>query len=544
MASSSQYQGKPHDNNNCPEFRRQRAAEAKATAVYDEAKPIVKDRRGHAKLPDLDPATAFATFKALMAAGQISRVETDTIFDNKLEAQKYREKLLEPMEEQDPTIPRSQAERKAHVVIIIKAFRHVDNDGGAEKVKQDFRQCKHDRWLVECLAWDLLDLLIRRSKSVGNLVETYEPSKYKFKKCHDLDFADRFEYLVSAMATNKSMCKHLYDVPYALKVIDDPQTNVERIQSNRRLNRQKAEIMKKGKEATAEDGKQNKRGKKRSLDQSDEDATKAVTKKRKAATTTPVNSAMTRASPAQQPMCAPPATPLNTQVRGRLPPQPSPAVHNPGVFNNAVRGRAFTQPMTPMLSANLVSASPRPSNYGHGMRLDSNTNQFGANAAVLTQRLSHPYGQVNMPSDNHIQLGPSSVTMLHQNVRTLDHAARVYEDYEDDQTSGADWYYQTQPEQNIGRRESVHSPGSTISPTHAGAHPQPFFQSPYGGTGYHYQAIPSVEDYQGIGIGAMNEETSGYPDLDNVHNGMPSPHGLGLDPASAGHDDDAPYEYE
>lgn len=535
----------PHNDAHCPEFRRQWAAEAKATAICNGAKPIVKDRRGHDGLPDLDPQTDFATFKALMSAGEISAVERDTIFDNKLQAEKYRQVLLEPLEEQDPTIPQSEAEQKAHVVMIIKAFRHVSDEGGAAKVKEDFQGCRHDRWLVECLAWDILDLLIRRSESVGNLVETYEPGKYKFKKCQDMDFADRFELLVSAMATNKSMCKHLYDVPYIMKVIDDPRTNVDRIESNRRLNRQKAEIMKKGKAAAAEDGDQNKRGKKRTLDQAG-DTTKTVTKKRKAASTTPVNNTGSQLSMAHPPFSAPSVTPLATQAHGRLQAQFIPAMHNPTTYSQTAMRQAFNQPMPSTRPQNFVPASPHTPNNSNGMHLGMSPNQFLVPSSLMGHSPSHPYGQLNVSNGNFVQTGLSSNTMSPPNGRIHSVVDRPYEDEDDDQTAGGT-LFQTQQEQIVGRQQSVHSAASTVSSIHAGAPAHNFLASPYGGAGYPHQARPTPEDFQAIG--AMNQGFSDYPDPEDIHHGMPSQYLLGLDPSGTGHDGggddyDAPCELE
>ena len=70
--------------------------------------------------------------------------------------------------------------------------------------------------------------------------------------------AERFDSLLFATATSKSMCKHMFDVPYMYKTVDDPKTNLDRIESNRKLNGQKAKVMKRGKEAVAEDDKQGK----------------------------------------------------------------------------------------------------------------------------------------------------------------------------------------------------------------------------------------------------------------------------------------------
>jgi hypothetical protein len=56
------------------------------------------------------------------------------------------------------------------------------------------------------------------------------------------------------MATSKSICKHLFDVPFRIKLVDDPLRSSKRVASNRVLNQKKAESLKRGREAEKEDG--------------------------------------------------------------------------------------------------------------------------------------------------------------------------------------------------------------------------------------------------------------------------------------------------
>ena len=67
-----------------------------------------------------------------------------------------------------------------------------------------------------------------------------------FRKGMGLMFKDQLGVLIQGMAKSKSLCKHMFDAPYSPSVLDDPQSNVERIESVPRLNGQKAQAMKCG----------------------------------------------------------------------------------------------------------------------------------------------------------------------------------------------------------------------------------------------------------------------------------------------------------
>jgi len=49
------------------------------------------------------------------------------------------------------------------------------------------------------------------------------------------------------MATSKSICKHLFAVPYHYKTVGDPESNLQRVIAYRKLNGPKGRLMKRGK---------------------------------------------------------------------------------------------------------------------------------------------------------------------------------------------------------------------------------------------------------------------------------------------------------
>ncbi|EXJ55225.1 hypothetical protein A1O7_08151 [Cladophialophora yegresii CBS 114405] len=242
-----------HDPSTCPELLVAANAEQKADLVRLGHEQLGKAQRG---------VTTFLTLQLSDLSNSVVLMQdgnrdTFTYFDSELEAEKYRERLLPLKQEADFTIPQTAADKKAHVKVLFKAFKCVPAEClEGENIKRPFINHIHDNVMVECLCWEILRRCIQRSEVLSNLVETYEPDKYKFKKFMDKDFEQRFDAIVNAMARSKSLCKHMYDVPYLFKVIDDPQTNVERIDSNRKLNGQKAVVMKRGKEAVAGDEQQ------------------------------------------------------------------------------------------------------------------------------------------------------------------------------------------------------------------------------------------------------------------------------------------------
>ncbi|KAI1619454.1 hypothetical protein EDD37DRAFT_654635 [Exophiala viscosa] len=240
-----------HDND---EMLQQRDARLRATLIRESAKAIPAEERGvtewtGVKLEHLPTSTQLMS----------EEHDSETIFQDALVARTYHDVLLPNKEPQDSTIPTDDTILRAHVKVLFKAFKSVpedaeEGDEEADKTKRPFVNQVHDNHLAESLCWKILETCIYRSKKDQNLVEAWEPGKMKGKKTN-FTFAERFDKVVQTMAESKSICKHLFDVDYMYKIIDDPVTAIKRVIANKRLNGKKAELMKLGKGVSEEDGK-------------------------------------------------------------------------------------------------------------------------------------------------------------------------------------------------------------------------------------------------------------------------------------------------
>ncbi|EXJ92335.1 hypothetical protein A1O3_00885 [Capronia epimyces CBS 606.96] len=246
-----------HDSASCPELLREQQARLDAARVFGQAQTIAADQQGVAGFVDLE-AEDLPSSTELMS-GQA--IDSATIFGDELTARKYREVLLPTTGQQDGTIPRTPAQKRAHVRVLFKAFKSVpQNSEEGAKMKEKFIKEDHNNHLVEVMCWELLEDCIRRAGTTENLVEAWEPGKARGKNEH-WTFAERFDHLAQAMATSKSICKHLFDVPFRVKLVDDPLRSSKRVASNRLLNQKKAESLKRGRQAEKEDEKSAKRSK-------------------------------------------------------------------------------------------------------------------------------------------------------------------------------------------------------------------------------------------------------------------------------------------
>ncbi|EHY54084.1 hypothetical protein ABEF92_008161 [Exophiala dermatitidis] len=244
-----------HNPDSCPELFRKEAALQQARNVLAVVQQVALDQRGVAGCVN-DRAEDLPSSAGLMAGQDSGRT---SIFNDELTARKYREVLLPSAAQQDGTIPQTADQKRAHVNVLFRAFKSVPRDSGeGDKIKEKFVNEEHDNALVEAVCWELLEDCIRRAKTPVHLTEAYEPGKAK-GKTDDWTFADRFDHLVQALAESKSICKHLFDVPFRVKLVDDPLRSSKRVASNRALNLKKAEALKRGREAAKEDEKEAKR---------------------------------------------------------------------------------------------------------------------------------------------------------------------------------------------------------------------------------------------------------------------------------------------
>ncbi|OQV06965.1 hypothetical protein CLAIMM_11461 [Cladophialophora immunda] len=343
-----------HDPKTCPEVQERLRTEAAVHKVLQVAQQIAPPQRGVTEFLNLDLADLAKSSDLMVTEDE---EDMDTIFETVLEARMFRQALLPNKRGTDTTIPESQEQLRAHVKVLFKAFKCVPDECGCQDaIKRPFRNQIHDNYLVECLCWEILEGCIERSKKDANLVEAWEPGKFKYKRANDWTFEERFDSIVETMATSKTICKHLFDVKYLLKVVDDPKTNAERVTANRKLNGLKARVMKRGKEAEEEDKRQAKRVKTEEPDDDDEEEDdssppiKQEPRRRRRTSTTPRTAEQpvitpTRPSP---PTFHPASAPANMSMappamyRSRYPKglQSSPLPHPNDIFDNSPTRRA------------------------------------------------------------------------------------------------------------------------------------------------------------------------------------------------------------
>ncbi|KAK5048991.1 hypothetical protein LTR84_005413 [Exophiala bonariae] len=244
----------PHNNNRCPSHIKKGNAIRAAHQVYNQAINIQEDQRGRTPWLDLE-LDDLPTSAECMG----SNADAGTEFPSLEAAQEYRKLLLEDATTIDNTIPRTQAQLRAHALALFKAFKCIPEEcQDRDDMKKWFVEQRHNNQLVEVKCWEILHECINRSTTVTNLVEAHEPHKFKFKS-GAMTFAQRFNIIKETMALSKTICKHLFDVSFTLKFVDDPAHNRARVESNRILNTKKAAIMKRGKEQQAKDEQQAKR---------------------------------------------------------------------------------------------------------------------------------------------------------------------------------------------------------------------------------------------------------------------------------------------
>ncbi|KIY01878.1 uncharacterized protein Z520_02016 [Fonsecaea multimorphosa CBS 102226] len=375
--SSRQSQGH-HDPNTCPEVQERLSTEAAVYNVVQEVRQIPQPQRGasqylNTRLADL------AKSADLMVTEDAEDI--DTIFETVLQARMFRQALLPNKRGTDTTIPETQEQFRAHVKVLFKAFKCVPDECGCQDaIKRPFRNQIHDNYLVECLCWEILEACIERSRKEANLVDAWEPGKFKYKKAHDLTFEERFDSIVETMATSKTICKHLFDVKYLLKVVDDPKTNAERVEANRKLNGLKARVMKRGKEAEAEDNRRAKRVKTEAPKNEEGDADDSPSVKQRPHCRSRASSAETTA---EKPVATPTRPPLPTVHPSSVPANMSMA---PPAMYHSRYPRSFQSSPLPH-SNNVFDLSPS----GHG----SPTGMFGnpyrpAYSASYGQRMQTP----------------------------------------------------------------------------------------------------------------------------------------------------------
>lgn len=174
--------------------------------------------------------------------------DTATAFKSYDEAMNWREKDGRVHQGPDNTLPQTTEQKQALVKVLFKAFKSIGRAVDNDAMVRPFRQMKHENARAEVVCWQILNACIDRCK-YGSLVALYDPNKSK-STTDGLSFADRFNCIVKALSSQKTICKHLFDAPFVNTFVDDPVRAKSRVESNRVLNERKGRTMRAGKAIT------------------------------------------------------------------------------------------------------------------------------------------------------------------------------------------------------------------------------------------------------------------------------------------------------
>jgi hypothetical protein len=197
--------------------------------------------------PEHEGATNYLNMKVFPMAQEVLEDryrDEDTYFRDAQMSADYRSQLGAP-QPVDQSLPRTDAQKRACVKLMFKAFKSISHATDNEGMIAPFLAQRHNNQRVEAMCWDLLMAIIRRCEN-GPLLKAYKPEKAS--RNHKINtFAERLDAVVRALLTQKTICKHLLDAPFINSFVDDPKKSSERVTLNRSLNKQKGEIMAKGK---------------------------------------------------------------------------------------------------------------------------------------------------------------------------------------------------------------------------------------------------------------------------------------------------------
>ncbi|KAL2819797.1 hypothetical protein BJX63DRAFT_361801 [Aspergillus granulosus] len=147
----------------------------------------------------------------------------------------------------DPTFPRTKAQKQVYVAQLVKAMKSSeyaqDNDKELARWKTNHvRKVK----LIELRCWETLEDAME-VHTLGKL-NCFDAVVVRDKTKYD-SFEDRMIDILRTLRLRKSLCKGLLDPPRRLKLVHDPLVQDEQMESNKKTNGGKSEDIKEGKEA-------------------------------------------------------------------------------------------------------------------------------------------------------------------------------------------------------------------------------------------------------------------------------------------------------
>ncbi|DAA73609.1 TPA_exp: Uncharacterized protein A8136_4638 [Trichophyton benhamiae CBS 112371] len=150
----------------------------------------------------------------------------------------------------DPTIPRTTYERQECVIKLIKAMRSFECATDNWGMIKPFATKKFSDRKIEICCWNILDCCIVRQEAGPFLTPEEEALKNKTRK-NKQNFAERFGDMLRILRTRKTVCRHLLDPYYLLQFVDDPNSCLSRVDSNKTLNAKKKQTIDAGKKVIA-----------------------------------------------------------------------------------------------------------------------------------------------------------------------------------------------------------------------------------------------------------------------------------------------------
>ncbi|KAJ0424904.1 hypothetical protein BJY00DRAFT_308797 [Aspergillus carlsbadensis] len=147
----------------------------------------------------------------------------------------------------DTTLPRTDAQKQAYVVELVKAMKSMEfsRDNKTEADRYRTNLVRKDN-LIELRGWQILEDSIDLH-TLGRL--TCFTAVVVTKKGEYSTFADRMTDILWTLKSRKSCCKTLLDPPRRQKLVHDPLKQVDSIKSNLRTNGGKGDDIREGREA-------------------------------------------------------------------------------------------------------------------------------------------------------------------------------------------------------------------------------------------------------------------------------------------------------
>ena len=146
----------------------------------------------------------------------------------------------------DPTIPTTEEAKRGHVATLMHAMASTERAEDNPGMIKPFQEGKYSARRIELTCWEVLEACISRQHNGAFQALCDVKSK---PSSNMKSFYDRFQSMVEALTTQKTICKHLLDPAYLYTFVDDPVGSQKRVLANKNLNKKKGQVMNAGKQA-------------------------------------------------------------------------------------------------------------------------------------------------------------------------------------------------------------------------------------------------------------------------------------------------------